>query len=183
MNMEEKRMFKRIMSIMMVGILAVSLTACGKAAGNEVSKGPEGELSDIIDQIYEQKNMELMLETTKLDLTDAETLKYYTGLSEATLVKEAAVSEAMITSQAYSLALVRVKDSKDAKTVAKEMLDGINPNKWICVGADDLKVAGCGDVVLLIMVDSNMSDTVTAEQMVEAFKTVSAGKLDFTLEK
>ena len=176
-------MFKRIMSIMMVGILAFSLTACGKAASNAASKGPEGELSEIIDQIYEQKNTELALETTKLDLTDAETLKYNTGLSDASLVKEAAVSEALISSQAYSLALVRVKDSKDSKTVAKDMLDGINQSKWICVSADDLKVAGCGDVVLLVMVASNMSDTVTAEQIVDAFKTVSNGKLDFTLEK
>ena len=118
-----------------------------------------------------------------LILPDADTLKYNTGLSDASLVKEAAVSEALISSQAYSLALVRVKDSKDAKTVAQEMLDGINQSKWICVSADDLKVAGCGDVVLLVMVASSMSDTVTAEQIVDAFKTVGAGKLDFTLEK
>ncbi len=176
-------MFKRIMSVMMVGILAISLAACGKAAGNQVSKGPEGELSEIIDQIYEQKKIDLALQTTKIDLADADAFSYNTGLTDATLVKEAAVSEPMISSQAYSLVLVRVKDSKDSEAVAKEMMDGINQSKWICVTADDLKVAGVGDVVLLVMVSSDFSDTVTTEQVVDAFKTVSNGKLDFTLEK
>jgi hypothetical protein len=181
--MEDNKMLKRIMSILIMGIMVIGMTACGKAAEKEVSKGPEGELSAIIDQIYEKKNTDLMLETTKLDLTDTEILKYNTGLSDASLVKEAAISEALISSQAYSLILVRVKDSKDAKTVAQEMLDGVNQSKWICVTADDLKVAGCGDVVLLVMVASNMSDTVTSEQIVEAFKAVAGGNLDFTLEK
>ena len=176
-------MLKKLMSILIMGIMVLGMTACGKAEGNEVSKGPEGELSAIIDQIYEKKSTELMLETTKLDLTNTEILKYNTGLSDASLVKEAVLSEALVSSQAYSLAMVRVKDSKDAKTVAQEMLDGVNQSKWICVTADDLKVAGCGDVVLLVMVASNMSDTVTSEQIVDAFKDITGGKLDFTLEK
>lgn len=175
-------MMKRIMSVILVGMMLFGLTACAKA-DNTVSKGPEGELSKVIDQIYKQKKLEISVGTTKLDLTNADILKYNTGLSDAALVKEAVVSEAMISSQAYSLALVRVKDSKDAKTVAKEMLDGIDQGKWICVSADDLKVAACGDVVILVMVSSSMSDMVTAAQLVDAFKTVCGGKLDFTLEK
>lgn len=176
-------MFKRIMSIMMVGILSISLTACGKAAANEVSKGPEGEVTEIINQIYEQKNVDLPLQTTKLDLTDANGLSYNTGLKDATLIEEAAVSEPMMSSQAYSLVLVRVKDSKDSETVAKEMMDGIDQSKWICVTADDLKVTGSGDVVLLVMASTDLSDTVTTDQMIDAFKTVSNGNVDFTLEK
>jgi hypothetical protein len=176
-------MLKRMMGILLAGILVFSLAACGKASGSSVSKGPEGELSDIIAKIYEQKKVDLALETTELDITDTEALTYNTGLTDADLIKEATVSEAMISSQAYSLALVRVKDSKDAKTVAQEMLDGINPSKWICVGADDLKVTGCGDTVLLIMMSSSFSDMVTADQIVEAFKTVCGEELDFTLEK
>ncbi len=176
-------MLKRIISIMMIGILALGLTACGTAAGNGAGKGPEGELSDIIDKIYEQKKLDLALATTKLDITDLDVLKYSTGLSDASMVKEAAVSEAMISSMAYSLALVRVNDSKDAKTVAQQMLDGIDQRKWICVAADDLKVAGGGDVVMLIMVADSLADTVTAQQLVDEFKAVCGGKLDFTLEK
>lgn len=176
-------MFKKVMSVMMIAVLVISLGACQKSAKDTVSKGPEGELSDIINKIYEQKDTGLKLETTKLDLTDADKLKYSTGLTDASLLKEAAVSEAMISSQAYSLVLARVKDSKDTEKVAKEMLDGIDQRKWICVMADDLKVATCGDVIMLIMVESQLSDTVTSDQIVDAFKTVCGGKLDQTLIK
>ncbi len=63
------------------------------------------------------------------------------------------------------------------------MLDGINQNKWICVGADDLKVTASGDTIMLMMVQSSLSDTVTSDQIVDAFKTVCDGKVDLTLEK
>ncbi|SHO43248.1 hypothetical protein [Anaerocolumna xylanovorans] len=176
-------MFKKIMSMMMIAVLVIGLGACSKSAKDTVTKGPEGEPGDIINKIYEQKDPGLKLETTKLDLTDSDKLKYYLGLTDASLIKEAAVSEAMITSQAYSLVLVRVKDSKDTEKAAKEMLDGIDQRKWICVMADDLKVAACGDIIMLIMVQSQIADTVTSDQLVDAFKIVCGGKLDQTLAK
>ncbi|WOO38089.1 hypothetical protein R2R35_06195 [Anaerocolumna sp. AGMB13020] len=176
-------MFKKLLCIMMVTLLTVSLAACSKSSGEAASKGPEGTLSEIIDKIYEQKDPGLNLETREVDLTDTNALQYNTGLTDATLIKEATVSEALITSQAYSMALVRVKDSKDTEAVAKQMLDGINQNKWICVGADDLKVTASGDTIMLMMVQSSLSDTVTSDQIVDAFKTVCGGKVDLTLEK
>ncbi len=176
-------MFKKLLCIMMVTLLTVSLAACSKSSGEATPKGPEGTLSEIIDKIYEQKDPGLNLETREVDLTDTNALQYNTGLTDATLIKEATVSEALITSQAYSMALVRVKDSKDTEAVAKQMLDGINQNKWICVGADDLKVTASGDTIMLMMVQSSLSDTVTSDQIVDAFKNVCGGKVDLTLEK
>ncbi len=176
-------MLKKIMSVMIITLLVVSLGACQKSAKDTGAKGPEGELSDIINKIYEEKPLDLRLETSTVDIADTEKLKYYTGLTDASLVKEAAVSEAMITSQAYSLVLVRVKEAGDAEKVAKEMLNGIDQRKWICVMADDLKVAARGDVIMLIMVESQMADTVTSDQIVDAFKTVCGGQLDQTLTK
>ncbi len=134
--------------------------------------GPTGTPSDLINNIYAQKPVELMLGTVPVDLSNADSVKSYLGLSDGSKVKEAAASEALIGSQAYSLAMVRVKDSKDAAAVAQEMKSGINPRKWVCVEADDLKVAYCGDVVMLIMVQSSMADMVTAAQMVTAFQSV-----------
>lgn len=176
-------MFKKLICIMMVTLLTVSLAACSNSSGDSKTQGPEGALSDIIDKIYEQKDPGLSLETKDINLTDINSLQYNTGLTDASLIKEATVSEALITSQAYSLALVRVKDSKDTKAIAKQMLDGIDQNKWICVGADDLKITACGDTIMLMMVQSVLADTVTSDQIVDAFKTVCGGKLDLTLEK
>lgn len=176
-------MKKQIMLSCMVILMAFSLIACGAASKETVSKGQEGALSDIIDKIYEEKSAELALATTDIDVTDTDSLKYYTGLSDNSKIKEATASEAMISAQAYSMVLVRVNDAKDTKAVAEEMLNNIDPRKWICVMADDVKAAGSGDTILLIMTSSTYADTVTADEIVNAFQTVCGGSLDFTLNK
>lgn len=139
---------------------------------------PSGSPSKIIDKIYAKKSVELPLETTELDLSDGEMFTAVTGLADSSKVKEAAYSESMMGSQAYSLVMVRVKKSKDAADVADEMLNGINPAKWICVEADDVRVAAYDDLVMLIMVSSQFEDTVTGKEIVSAFKKVCGGSLD-----
>jgi hypothetical protein len=87
----------------------------------------------------------------------------------------------MMGSQAYSLVVVKLKDAADAEAVAAEMLSGINPRKWICVEADDLRVSAAGDAVVLIMVGSAHADVATAAGITEAFSAVAGGlTLDMT---
>ena len=144
---------------------------------------PSGSPSDIIDKIYAKKTVELPLGTTELDLSDGEMFTAVTGLASSDKVKEAAYSESMIGSQAYSMVVVRVKKSKDATTVADEMLNGINPAKWICVEADDVRVAAYDDLVMLIMVSSQLEETVTGREIVSAFKKVCGGSLDVSKKR
>ncbi|MGN0734463.1 MAG: hypothetical protein ACI4LP_01460 [Anaerovoracaceae bacterium] len=144
---------------------------------------PSGSPSKIIDKIYEKKSVELPLGTTELDLSDGEMFTAVTGLADSNKVKEAAYSESMMGSQAYSLVMVRVKKSKDAADVADEMLNGINPAKWICVEADDVRVAAYDDLVMLIMVSSQFEDTVTGKEIVSAFKKVCGGSLDVSKKR
>ena len=174
---------KKIVISCMVVLMAFSLIACGTTSKETVSKGPEGTLSGVIDKIYEQKNTDLALMTTDIDISDPDAVKNYTGISDISKIKEATVSEAMISSQAYSLVLVRVNDNKDTKAVAEEMLNGVNQSKWICVTADDLKVAGSGDTIMLIMLSTALADTATADDMVKAYEVVCGGNLEFTLDK
>ena len=77
------------------------------------------------------------------------------------------------------MVMVRVAEGTDAKTVAEAMKAGIDQRKWICVEADDLMVAGYGDVVMLIMVGSDTG--LTAQSFVDAFKTVAGAELSFTI--
>ena len=144
---------------------------------------PSGSPSDIIDKIYAKKTVELPLGTTELDLSDGEMFTAVTGLASSDKVKEAAYSESMIGSQAYSMVVVRVKKSKDAATVADEMLNGINPAKWICVEADDVRVAAYDDLVMLIMVSSSLEETVTGKEIVSSFKKVCGGSLDVSKKR
>ena len=144
---------------------------------------PSGSPSDIIDKIYAKKTVELPLGTTELDLSDGEMFTAVTGLASSGKVKEAAYSESMIGSQAYSMVVVRVKKSKDAAAVAGEMLNGINPAKWICVEADDVRVAAYDDLVMLIMVSSSLEETVTGKEIVSSFKKVCGGSLDVSKKR
>ena len=148
----------------------------------------EGTLEEMIDRIYAQQSVEFMVGTMPLDLTDTSedglwALKNGTGLDSAADITEAVTSEAMIGSIPYSLVLVRVADAANAQSVAEAMKSGIDPRKWICVEADDLKVCGYGDVVMLVMIGSQYAESgLTAQSFVDAFETVCGGSLDFVLE-
>ena len=150
--------------------------------GNTQDTADHG-LSSMIKEIYKVKNPGLMVADIPVDLSNSDSVKYYTGLSDASKIKEAVASEAMIGSQAYSLVLVQLNDEKDAETVADEMLKGIDTRKWICVEADDLRVVGHDDVIMLFMVSSALKENVTSKQMVDAFKEVCDGELDIELKK
>ena len=99
------------------------------------------------------------------------------------MIKEAAVSEPMMGSQAYSLVVVKVNDAKDTKDVANAMLNGINQRKWICVEADNLKVMAKDDTILLFMVDSSFAETVKVAEIEAAFTDICGGSLDVSLSK
>ena len=145
-------------------------------------KAPSGTPAEIIDMIYGIKSVDLPLGTMDIDLSDAEGAAYNTGITSLDLVESAASSESMMGSQAYSLVVVKVKDKKNTEKIANEILNGINQSKWICVTADDLRVAATDDVVVLIMVGSNFKDSVTAKEITDAFKSLCGG-LDISLKK
>ena len=119
-----------------------------------------------------------------VDLTDTSedglwALQSFTGMDSAEKLKEVAAYESMTGSQAFSLVVVRVKEAADAKSVAEQMKENINPRKWICVGADQIMAAGYADTVMFIMVDSQLG--LNAQSYVDAFKSVCGADLDFTI--
>ena len=60
-------------------------------------------------------------------------VKSATGLENANDLEYIVISEPMITSQAYSLVLAKVKEGKNASEIAKTMNENIDARKWICV--------------------------------------------------
>ena len=122
---------------------------------------PDAELSGLIDSIYAVHPVDvMMLETTAVDLTDADWYPHQTGLDadQATKVDAAVLSEPGVGSQAYSMVLVRVKDKADTQEIADAMLDGINMRKWVCVAANKARVVTFDDKVLFVMADSELVD-------------------------
>lgn len=162
-----KKLFKIFTTLV---VCLTVLTGCG--SDSETASNYEGTLSDAINAIYEVKAPEFMVGEYPSDITDADNVKFLTGLDSAELISDMVISESMIGSQAYSLAMVRLNDSKDAQTVAQQMLEGIDTRKWICVEADDIQVVASGDIVMLIMIASEYSDMMTSQDVVDAFKEV-----------
>lgn len=176
---------KKVIALMLALVLAVSMAACGEKAPAAAEKTPlEGTMEENINKVIEICPVQFMGGSMSLDLTDTSeeglwALDYNTGLKSAEKLTDAAIYESMIGSQAFSLVMVRVADAANAKAVAQEMTDNINTNKWICVGADQKLVAGYGDTVMLIMLDSNLD--LSAQAFVDAFAQVCGGELDFTI--
>lgn len=144
----------------------------------------EGTMEELVNKIIEKNPVEFMGNVIPVDLTDSseETMWLFnslTGLESAEKVNDVCAYEPMTGSQAFSLVAVRVNDAADAEDVAKEMKDNIDTGKWICVRADELMVAGYGDVVMLIMLDSGLG--LQAQSFVDAFEDICGGELDFVI--
>ena len=177
---------KKIVSLVLALSLVLSLAACGKKA--EETQAPalsvSGTMEELLNKTIEQRPVEFMGGVIPVDLTDSSedglwALKSYTGLDSAEKISEAAAFEPMMGSLAFSLVLVRVAEGADSKAVAEAMQSGIDTRKWICVEADDLKVAGFGDVVMLVMVNSDSG--MTAQSFVDAFSKVAGFEAEFVI--
>ena len=173
---------KKMIALVLVLVMALSLAACGNKAADKTPLA--GTMEENAMKIMEIAPVEFMAGPISVNLEDTTedgkwAVSYFTGMQDATQATEACVYEPMMGSQAFSLVLVRTAEGVDPKAVAQEMKDNIDPRKWICVAADEIMVAGYGDAVMLVMVDSQMG--LSAQTYVDAFKTVCGAELDFTI--
>lgn len=168
---------KKMIALVLVLVMALSLAACGNKAADKPPLA--GTMEENTLKVMEIAPVEFMGTVLPVDLADADATWYFTGLSDAAQITDVAVYEPMMGSQAFSLVMVRAAEGVDAKEVAQQMKDNIDPRKWICVGADEIMAAGYGDTVMFIMVDSQMG--LSAQTYVDAFKTVCGAELDFTI--
>lgn len=100
--------------------------------------------------------------------TSDERSKYWFGIEKnaALLETDGAVCEPMI-GGGFSLVMVKVKDERDAKTIAAEMEKGLDPGKWICMRAENVSVKACGKYVVGVM-----SKTEECEKIIAAFENI-----------
>ena len=177
---------KKFVSVVLALSLVLSLAACGgkKVEETEPALSVSGTMEELLNKTIEERPVEFMGGVIPVDLTDSSedglwALKSYTGLDDAAKITEAAAFEPMMGSMAFSMVLVRLAPDASAKEVAEAMKAGIDTRKWICVEADDLKVAGFGDVVMLIMVNSDSG--MTAQSFVDAFSKVAGFEAEFVI--
>ena len=127
------------------------------------------DLVSLVNKVYEGQGGKFSsIQTQIIDITDNDMVKYCTGLENNKDLEYLVVSEPMMSSQAYSLVIAKVKTGVNANALAKIMCDSINIRKWICVSAEKVYATSSKDVVFLVMSNEEMAKTVY-----ESFKSLA----------
>lgn len=139
----------------------------------------EQEMKDLIDKIYGNLVGQLpSLQTYDVKKENSEEVTMYTGLKSTDNVEIVVVSEPMMSSQAYSLVMVKTNKKADIESMKKEMIDNIDTRKWICVEAEKVYVTNYKDVIFLVMSSDEWATPVYNE-----FKNLVGGKVGQELVK
>ena len=111
-------------------------------------------------KMSEIENILPELETMKIDIKNIDEVTSYTGLKTNNDIESIVVSVPMMTSQAYSVAVVKVKDTANVEKIKQEMLDNIDMRRWICVSAEQLYITNSGNVIFSVMTDKDIAKAV-----------------------
>ena len=130
---------------LMVAALFV-VTGCG-------NKNIEGKLEDIMEKLYaEVPEDNRPMGLTNMEIND-ENIESFIGTDDVDYV-EAIASESMVGSIAHSVVLLRVKDVSKVEEYKKEILEDVNPRKWVCVGVEkeEVIVESKGNLIMVVIV-------------------------------
>ena len=151
---------KKLLLLLLATTVVFELVSCQTENGNtNPGNNLEGDLESILEKIYKNAEVdesfkdfvENGLLTNHITLDNA---AYHLGKEGIEFVS-AIVSEPMMSTSAYSLCLVRVKEGADIEQIKTAIKENVDPMKWVCVGVDpdNIIVDNIGDVIFLLMSD------------------------------
>ena len=175
---------KKKQNILVIALILLAVITFGViilVSGKENTSSLET-TKDIIKMINsinkDNKNVLPELETMKIDVKNIDEVTSYTGLTSNDNIESIVVSVPMMTAQAYSVAVVKVKDNADVEKIKQEMLDNIDMRRWICVSAEQLYITNSGKVIFSVMADKD-----TAKAVYNDFKKYVNNNIGKELEK
>ena len=139
--------------VAVVAVIAVAVAVF--FLGGKTEKNVEGTLEELMAKVYEgipEENLPALMDMP----LDSESVEGFLGTTEVSF-KEAVAREPMMSSVPHSVVLVRLNDAKDADAAVEKIKASVNPRKWICVEASNVIVKSKGDLVILIMADTEMT--------------------------
>ena len=150
-----------IIGLILLAVISFIIFILVSGSGNKGSAETPKNINDIINTINKNnKNVLPELETMKVDIKNIDEVTSYTGLKTNDGIESIVVSEPLITSQAYSVAIVKVKDNADVEKIKQDMLDNIDMRRWICVSAEQLYITNSGNVIFSVMTDKDIAKAV-----------------------
>ena len=175
--MKKSTMIIIAVAVVVVAALAVMFFTKGEASNLPQIASAE-DLTKLVDSIYAGVTDEMPgVMSQPIDVTDKDAVNYMTGLENGDELEYLVVSEPMMSSQAYSLVVAKVKSGVNASKVAETMKTNIDTRKWICVTAEKVYATNSGDVVFLVMTRADL-----AESVFNSFKTL-AGNVGQVFER
>ena len=150
-----------IIGLILLAVISFIIFILVSGSGNKGSVETPKDINDIINTINKNNKDALPeLETMKVDIKNIDEVTSYTGLKTNDSIESIFVSVPLITSQAYSVAIVKVKDNADVEKIKQEMLDNIDMGRWICVSAEQLYITNSGNVIFSVMADKDIAKAV-----------------------
>ena len=150
-----------IIGLILLAVISFIIFILVSGSGNKGSAETPKNINDIINTINKNnKDVLPELETMKVDIKNIDEVTSYTGLKTNEGIESIVVSVPLITAQAYSVAIVKVKDNADVEKIKQEMLDNIDMRRWICVSAEQLYITNSGNVIFSVMADKDIAETV-----------------------
>ena len=150
-----------IIGLILLAVISFIIFILVSGSGNKGNVETPKNINDIINTINKNnKDVLPELETMKVDIKNIDEVTSYTGLKTNDGIESIVVSVPLITAQAYSVAIVKVKDSADVEKIKQEMLDNIDMKRWICVSAEQLYITNSGNVIFSVMADKDIAKAV-----------------------
>jgi len=165
--------------LILLAVISFIIFILVSSGGNKGSLKTSKDINNIINTINKNnKNILPELETMKIDIKNIDEVTSYTGLKTNDGIESIIVSVPVMTAQAYSVAVVKVKDNADVEKIKQEMLDNIDMRRWICVSAEQLYITNSGKVIFSVMADKD-----TAKAVYNDFKKYVNNNIGKELEK
>ena len=150
-----------VIALILLAVISFGIIILVSGKENTSSLETTKDIIKMINSINkDNKNVLPELETMKIDVKNIDEVTSYTGLTSNDDIESIVVSVPLITAQAYSVAVVKVKDTADVEKIKQEMLDNIDMGRWICVSAEQLYITNSGNVIFSVMTDKDIAKTV-----------------------
>ena len=175
---------KNIIIGCLIGGLVVLAGVIFAITSNKESKTNEtlqtaGDIKKMLKTIYKNLADELPeLTTEEINLKESELVESLTGLKSTDDINTLVVSEPVMGSQALEVAVIKTKEKTDNEAMMQNIRDNVDMSRWICVSAEKLYIVNSGDVIFMVMADSDW-----AKSIYDEFVKYMDNKVGKTLEK
>ena len=150
-----------IIGLILLAVISFIIFIMVSGSSDKGSFNTTKDIKNLINTINkDNKDVLPELETMKINVKNIDEVTSYTGLTTNDGIESITVSVPVMTAQAYSVAIVKVKDSADVEKIKQEMLDNIDMRRWICVSAEQLYITNSGNLIFSVMADKDIAETI-----------------------